>query len=81
MRSDAEIKAKVVELLGLEGEERAKQIQELDKAETAALGARLVEHHSTRGMVAALYWVLGYDFKDIAKDFVDPSVAGNRWAP
>ena len=78
MRSDSEIKAKLVELLELEGDQRAQQLQALDRADTAALKTRLVEHHSTRGMVAALYWVLGYDFKDIIEDFVEPSVALHR---
>lgn len=75
MRSDAEIKGKLVELLQLEGDQRAQQIQALDRADKSALQARLVEHHSTRGMVAALYWVLGYEFKDIIESFVDPSVS------
>jgi hypothetical protein len=75
MRSDSEIKGKLVELLQLEGEQRSQQIQALDKNELNALKTRLVEHHSTRGMVAALYWVLGYEFKDIIENFVDPSVS------
>lgn len=75
MRSDSEIKAKIVELLELEGEERSQQVQALDRSDPSALKARLVEHHSTRGMVAALYWVIGYDFKDIIENFVDPSVS------
>jgi hypothetical protein len=78
MRSDSEIKAKIVELLELEGDHRAQQIQALDRSDPAALKARLVEHHSTRGMVAALYWVLGYDFKDIIDHFVDPSVSQHQ---
>jgi hypothetical protein len=78
MRSDTEIKSKIVELLQLEGEQRSAQIQALDKNDKAALQARLVEHHSTRGMVAALYWVLGYEFRDIIESFVDPSVAAGR---
>lgn len=78
MRSDTEIKAKIVELLQLEGDQRSQQIQALDKNDKAALQARLVEHHSTRGMVAALYWVLGYEFRDIIESFVDPSVAAGR---
>jgi hypothetical protein len=78
MRSDSEIKAKIVELLELEGDQRSQQIQALDRADPAALKARLVEHHSTRGMVAALYWVLGYDFKDIIEGFVDPSVTQHQ---
>jgi hypothetical protein len=78
MRSDTEIKAKIVELLQLEGEQRSAQIQALDKNDKGALQTRLVEHHSTRGMVAALYWVLGYEFRDIIESFVDPSVAAGR---
>jgi hypothetical protein len=78
MRSDSEIKAKIVELLELEGDQRSQQIQALDRSDTAALKARLVEHHSTRGMVAALYWVLGYDFRDIIEGFVDPSVTQHQ---
>jgi hypothetical protein len=61
--------------LELEGDQRSQQVQALDRADPTALKARLVEHHSTRGMVAALYWVLGYDFKDIIDHFVDPSVS------
>lgn len=75
MRSDSEIKSKLVELLQLEGEQRSQQIQALDKSDIQALTTRLVEHHSTRGMVAALYWVLGYEFRDIIENFVDPSVS------
>jgi hypothetical protein len=77
MRSDSEIKTKLIELLGLEGEQRQQQMQALDGNDVSALKARLIEHHSTRGMVAALYWVLGYDFKDIVDNFVDPSVAAH----
>ena len=80
MRSDSEIKAKLVELLQLEGDQRSQQIQALDKQDKGALKARLVEHHSTRGMVAALYWVLGYEFKDIIEEFVDPSVSVHEQA-
>ena len=75
MRSDSEIKTKIIELLGLEGEQRAQQVKALDSKDGAALKMKLVEHHSTRGMVAALYWVLGYEFKDIIEGFTDPSVA------
>ena len=75
MRSDSEIKSKLVELLELEGEQRAAQVEALGKNDAAALKAKLIEHHSTRGMVAALYWVLGYEFKDIVDQFVEPSVA------
>lgn len=80
MRSDSEIKSKLVELLQLEGDQRAQQIQALDRSDKSALQAKLVEHHSTRGMVAALYWVLGYEFKDIIESFVDPSVSGHEKA-
>jgi hypothetical protein len=75
MRSDSEIKTKIIELLGLEGQQRSQQIQALDAHDPKALKSKLVEHHSTRGMVAALYWVLGYEFKDIIEGFTDPSVA------
>ncbi len=75
MRSDTEIKVKLVELLQLEGDQRSEQIKALDRGDKIALQARLVEHHSTRGMVAALYWVLGYEFPDIIENFVDPSVS------
>lgn len=74
MRSDADIKEKIVELLELEGDDKARQLDLLEKVDVAALKTRLVEHHSTRGMIAALYWVLGYDFKNIIDDFVEPSV-------
>ena len=81
MRSDTEIKAKIVELLQLEGEQRSLQVQALDRQDVAALKAQLVEHHSTRGMVAAMYWVLGYEFRDIIENFVDPSVTNRPPLP
>lgn len=74
MRSDSEIKAKILELLDIEGGLRTEQMQALDKTDTAALQMVKCPHHSTRGMVSALYWVLGYEFKDIHELFVKGSV-------
>ena len=78
MRSDSEVKEKLVDLLGVQLELRAETMELLNKLDKKALGKTLVEHHSTRGMAAALYWVLGYDFKDIVEQFVDPSVAAHN---
>lgn len=74
MRSDSEIKAKILELLEIQGAARNEQMQALDKLDTAALKQVKCPHHSTRGMVSALYWVLGYEFKDIHELFVQGSV-------
>ncbi len=78
MRTDTDIKGKIAELLQLEGDQRKEQLEALDRADPSALRTRLVDHHSTRGMVAALYWALGYEFKDIIEQFVDPSVASHH---
>jgi hypothetical protein len=78
MRADKEVKEKLLDLLGVQLEERAKVVELLDKLDKSALTARVVEHHSTRGMAAALFWMLGYDFKDIVENFVDPSVAAHK---
>ena len=75
MRNETEVKEKLIDLLGIGLEERAEASPALDKLDTAFLSKHLVDHHSTRGMVAALYWVLGYEFKDIVEKFVDPSTA------
>jgi hypothetical protein len=74
MRSDSEIKTKIIELLSIEGEQRSEQVKALDSGDVSALKMRMVEHHFTRGMVSALYWVIGYEFKDIVENFVDKSV-------
>jgi hypothetical protein len=45
MRTDSEIKNKLVELLGLEGEQRKAQIEALDRNDVHALKAQLIQHH------------------------------------
>jgi hypothetical protein len=75
MRTDAEVKEKLVDLLGIQLEKRAEMMALMDKVDKSVLTSSRVEHHSTRGMAAALFWMLGYDFKDIVEMFVDPSVA------
>lgn len=77
MRTETEVKEKLVDLLGIQLEKRAQTMELLDKLDRKAL-EQLVEHHSTRGMAAALFWTLGYDFKDIVEQFVDPSVAAHN---
>lgn len=67
MRSDSEIKTKIIELLGVEGEERAEHVKQLDRLELSALEKVNIAHHSSRGMLCGLYWVLGYEFRDMAK--------------
>lgn len=71
MRSDSEIKAKVVELLGVEGEARSEQIKALDHLDIKALQMASVDSHSVRGMLSALYWTLGYSFADIRQHLVE----------
>lgn len=78
MRSNAEVKDKLIDVLGVQLEERAKVIAQLDSLDKSVLKLKLVEHHSTRGMAAALFWVLGFEFKDIVDNFVDPSVAAHN---
>ena len=75
MRTDAEIKEKLIDVLDVPLERRAETMAMLDKLDKQVLGTRLIAHHSQRGMAAALFWALGYDFKDIVEQFVDPSVA------
>ncbi len=77
MRSDSELKSKIVELLNFEGEQRSQQIKALDSGDLTALKMKMVEHHFTRGMVSALYWVLGYEFKDIVENFSLPQKSGD----
>lgn len=67
MRSDSEIKTKIIELLGLEGNDRSEQVRQLDKLDPVALEKVNIAHHSSRGMLCGLYWVLGYEFRDMAK--------------
>ncbi|MBX9688309.1 MAG: hypothetical protein K2X27_16490 [Candidatus Obscuribacterales bacterium] len=74
MRSDSEIKAKVVELLELEGEERSDLIRAMDSLDLRALSKVKAEAHSVRGMLSALFWVLGYSFADIRTYLVEPSL-------
>lgn len=74
MRSDSEIKAKVIELLELEGEERSAMVQALDALDVEALKKVKVEAHSVRGMLSALLWALGYSFADIRTNIVEPSL-------
>lgn len=75
MRSDSEIKAKVVELLGLEGDRRAEQIKAMDQLDIRALQTASVDSHSVRGMLSALYWSLGYSFADIRQHLVERCLA------
>lgn len=74
MRSDSEIKAKVVELLELEGEERSEMVQAMDALDIKALKKVKAEAHSVRGMLSALLWTLGYSFADIRTHLVEPSL-------
>jgi hypothetical protein len=74
MRSDSEIKSKVVELLELEGEERSELIRALDTLDVKALKNVRAEAHSVRGMLSALFWALGYSFSDIRTHLVEPSL-------
>ncbi len=75
MRSDSEIKAKIVELLGVEGEMRSEQIKALDALDVRALEMAEADSHSVRGMLSALYWSLGYSFADIRKHLVERCLA------
>lgn len=75
MRSDSEIKAKVVELLELEGEDRSELIRAMDAMDTKALQMAKARAHSVRGMLSALFWALGYSFSDIRTQLVEPSLA------
>ncbi len=74
MRSDSEVKAKVVELLGLEGDERSEFIQAMDSLDLKALKKVRSDAHSVRGMLSALFWTLGYSFVDIRTYVVEPSL-------
>ena len=74
MRSDSEIKAKVVELLELEGEERSELIRSMDSLDVKALKTDKARAHSIRGMLSALFWTLGYSFSDIRTNMVEPSL-------
>lgn len=67
MRSDSEVKTKIIELLGLEGSDRGEHVRLLDNLDPAALIKVDIAHHSSRGMLCGLYWVLGYEFRDMAK--------------
>ena len=72
MRNDTEVKQKLIDVLDVSPEQRTEILQALEKLDTNVLSVKLIEHHSTRGMAAALFWVLGYKFKDIVDMFVDP---------
>ncbi len=74
MRSDSEIKAKVVELLELEGEERSELIRAMDTLDVKALKKLKTDAHSVRGMLSALFWTLGYSFPDIRSHMVEPTL-------
>lgn len=74
MRSDSEIKGKVVELLELEGDERSELIRAMDSLDTKALQMAKSRAHSVRGMLSALFWTLGYSFSDIRTQLVEPSL-------
>lgn len=74
MRSDSEVKAKVVELLELEGDDRSELIRAMDALETKALQMAQSRAHSVRGMLSALFWTLGYSFADIRTQLVEPSL-------
>ncbi|MBY0546616.1 MAG: hypothetical protein K2W95_04960 [Candidatus Obscuribacterales bacterium] len=75
MRSDSEIKTKIVELLGIQGEQRTELIQAMDKLDITALQLGQVDTHSVRGMLSALYWTLGYTFADIREHLVERSLS------
>lgn len=81
MRSDSEIKTKVVELLELEGDERAELVQAMDAMDIKALKKVKSDAHSVRGMLSALFWVLGYSFADIRTHVVEPSLVRQGGAP
>jgi hypothetical protein len=72
MRSDSEVKAKVVELLELEGDERSELIRLMDAMDVKALKSIKADAHSVRGMLSALFWTLGYSFADIRSHMVEP---------
>ena len=74
MRSESEIKAKVIELLELEGEDRSEMIRALDKLDIKALKKLHIDAHSVRGMLSALFWTLGYSFADIRAYMVEPTL-------
>lgn len=67
MRSDSEVKTKIIELLALEGSDRGEHVRLLDTLDPAALIKVDIAHHSSRGMLCGLYWILGYEFRDMAK--------------
>lgn len=71
MRTDTEIKTKIVELLELSGDDRTKFVEQLDKLDITALQVKCAESHSVRGMLSGLYWVLGYSFQDIREQLVE----------
>ncbi len=71
MRSDSEIKAKIVDLLEFEGEKRSELVCALDTLDIKALLMASIDSHSVRGMLSGLYWTLGYSFSDIREHLVE----------
>ena len=78
MRSESEVKAKIVELLELQGEDRSELIQAMDTLDVKALKKLKTDAHSGRGMLSALFWALGYSFSDIRSHMVEPTLAQAR---
>jgi hypothetical protein len=78
MRSESEVKGKIVELLELQGEERSELIQAMDTLDVKALKKLKTDAHSVRGMLSALFWALGYSFSDIRSHMVEPTLAQAR---
>jgi len=78
MRSESEVKAKIVELLELQGEDRSELIQAMDTLDVKALKKLKTDAHSVRGMLSALFWALGYSFSDIRSHMVEPTLAQAR---
>jgi len=78
MRSESEVKAKIVELLELQGEDRSELIQAMDTLDVKALNKLKTDAHSVRGMLSALFWALGYSFSDIRSHMVEPTLAQAR---
>jgi hypothetical protein len=78
MRSDAEIKNKIADLLAVEGEEKERLLTSLNEMSVEALKTGNVDTHSVRGMLSALYWMLGYSFNDIREHLVERSLTRDR---
>lgn len=78
MRTDGEIKNKISDLLCVEGEEKERLMKALDSLDIAALRIGNVDTHSVRGMLSALFWILGYSFNDIREHLVERSLTRDR---